>query len=347
MRTLAILFGGRSSEHEVSIRSARAVAAAAQDRFRVEPVAISREGLWQAGEGAWRALETGRVEGGEPLKAFLPRFPAADAVFPVLHGPFGEDGTVQGLLELLDLPYVGPGVLGSAAGLDKVVAKQLFEANGLPVLPWTWDLAEGWLADPEAARRRVEERFTYPVFVKPANAGSSIGVTKVHGPEELIPALERASRYDRKVIVEQGIPAREIEVSVLGNDDPQASVPGEVVPGHEFYDYADKYLDDKSRLLIPAPLPRELAERIRRLAVAAYRALDGAGMSRVDFLLHKETEEPYVNEVNTIPGFTEISMYPKLWEASGLPFPDLVERLVDLAVERHRQRARIRLEVDL
>jgi D-alanine-D-alanine ligase len=262
------------------------------------------------------------------------RLAELDVVFPVLHGTFGEDGTVQGLLELAGVPYVGCGVLASALAMDKPAAKDVFGAHGLPVLPYQVVNRKMWRRDPTQVIAGIESELTYPLFVKPANLGSSVGVSKVHDRSELAPALDVAARYDRKMVVEQGIEAREIEVSVLGNDEPIASVPGEVVPSREFYDYEAKYVDQDSELFIPAPLDGDLVERVRQMAVRAYKALDCAGMARVDFLLDKASGELWLNELNTIPGFTQISMYPKLWEATGIGYSELISRLIDLAAER-------------
>jgi D-alanine-D-alanine ligase len=264
-----------------------------------------------------------------------------DVIFPVLHGPYGEDGTVQGLLELAGVPYVGCGVTSSAVGMDKAVMKDVFTAHGLPHPRYRVVLRRQWEAEPERVMRDLERNFPYPMFVKPANLGSSVGVTKAHDGEELWSGLDEAARYDRKLIVEEGIEqAREIEVSVLGNDKPEASLPGEIIPCNEFYDYAAKYLDGTSQLLIPAPLLPEQTRRFQELAVAAYRAVDCTGMARVDFLLAGRDSGIYLSEINTIPGFTSISMYPKLWEASGLAYPALIDRLIELALEQHADRLR-------
>jgi D-alanine-D-alanine ligase len=262
-------------------------------------------------------------------------FPQVDVVFPVLHGPYGEDGTVQGLLELADIPYVGAGVLGSALGMDKIAMKAIFRNHGLPVVEHLALKRRDWERDPEAMMELIEKELGYPCFIKPANLGSSVGITKVHWRSELAPALNLAARYDRKMLAEQAVNAREIEVSVLGNDDPIASVPGEIIPCREFYDYIAKYIDDRSELIIPADLPPELTRRIQELAIAAFLAVDCAGMARVDFLLDRDTGELYVGELNTIPGFTPISMYPKLWEASGISYSELIDRLIELALDRH------------
>jgi D-alanine-D-alanine ligase len=267
-------------------------------------------------------------------------------VFPVLHGPYGEDGTVQGLLELANVPYVGAGVLGSAVGMDKAVMKKLFAADGLPIVPSLTLLHHEWQGDRRAHTARVASELGYPVFVKPANLGSSVGISKARNEAELVDAVALALQYDRKVVVEAAVPqAREIECAVLGNDDPKASIPGEIVPSREFYDYEAKYLDEGSKLLIPAPLSVSETAEIQRLAIRAFRAVEGAGMSRVDFLMAGDTGALYVNEVNTIPGFTTISMYPKMWEASGLSYADLLDRLITLAIERHEERQALRTSV--
>jgi D-alanine-D-alanine ligase len=359
---VGVLFGGRSGEHDVSLRSAQAVMRAIdRGRFEVVPIGITRDGRWLVGGDPLRALAVesrlpleldpgggGEGRGREPVaragtRALAVTEPAwtgsVDVVFPVLHGPNGEDGTVQGLLELANIPYVGCGVLASAVAMDKPTAKRLFAAAGLPIARWfafTW---REWLRDRAAIVSRIERELSYPCFVKPANLGSSVGVSKVRQPGRLAEAVEAASRFDRKIVVEEAIDARELEVSVLGNDDPLASVVGEVVPAREFYDYEAKYLDDRSQLLIPAPISQEQAKATRAMALAAFKAIDGAGMARVDFFLERQSGRILVNEVNTIPGFTAISMYPKLWEASGLSFRDLVTRLIELALERHEERA--------
>ena len=269
-----------------------------------------------------------------------------DVVFPVLHGPYGEDGTVQGLLELANVPYVGAGVLGSAVGMDKAVMKTLFAARDLPIGPYVVVLRPEWNHNSSAVAARVASDLRYPVFVKPANLGSSVGISKAKSAGELGDAMELALQFDRKIVIEAAIPnAREIECAVLGNDDPQASIPGEIVPSREFYDYDAKYLDEGSKALIPAPLEESEVREIRRLSIAAFRAVDGAGMARVDFLIAGKTGEMYLNEVNTIPGFTTISMYPKMWEASGVSYPELIDRLITLALERHAEKQQLRTSV--
>jgi D-alanine-D-alanine ligase len=257
-----------------------------------------------------------------------------DVVFPVLHGPFGEDGTVQGFFELVGIPYVGAGVMASAVGMDKAIAKDIFRAHGLPIVIHRVFLRKQWHSVPESVIAECENAMPYPMFVKPANLGSSVGIHKAKTRAQLQVGLDDAARYDRKLIVEQGLDAREIEVSVLGNDDPIASVPGEIIPSKEFYSYAAKYLDDDSELLIPAPISPEHTEMIQQLAIMAFKALDCSGLARCDFLLEKETGEVFVNELNTMPGFTPISMYPKLWEASGISYSELIDRLIELAIER-------------
>lgn len=315
---VAVIYGGRSGEHEISLRSAEAIIAALNlDRYKVLHCVISKEGKWRP-----RAIQP---EPGANQEI--------DVVFPVLHGTFGEDGTVQGLLELADLPYVGPGVLASALAMDKDVMKGLCRALGIPVVESLTFLRDG--LDAGRAAEQTLRQLSLPVFVKPANLGSSVGISKAKTETELVEAITLACQFDRKVIVERAITGRELECAVLGNEEPQASLPCEIIPSREFYDYEDKYLLDKARTEVPADLPAETTEELRRLAVSAYRALQCEGMARVDFLLETATNQLYVNEVNTIPGFTSISMYPKMWEHSGLPFSQLLDRLIDLALARH------------
>ena len=347
---VGVLFGGRSSEHEVSLASARNVMEALQQAgHTVVPIGITPHGRWLPAPDALARLTAHAVDDpanhAEDGWGLLPHsspnqaLPAIDVIFPVLHGPYGEDGTVQGLLEMANLPYVGCGVLSSAVAMDKVVARQLFALAGLPQTRYEVITRKVWRAEPDGVTDRIEATLGYPVFVKPANLGSSVGISKAHDRVELVGALVEASRYDRKLLVEEAVPnAREIEVSVLGNDAPIASVPGEIVPGNEFYDYDAKYIDDNSKLLIPAPLDSETTALVREQAVRAFKAVDGEGLARVDFLLDGKSGEIYVNEINTMPGFTRISMYPKLWEASGIPYPELVDRLVRLALERYADR---------
>ncbi len=352
-RTIGVIFGGRSGEHEVSLVSATSIMGALpRDRFEVVPIGIGKDGVWYAGNGVMEFLKRG-TSGDAVYPAVLSADNAGgvitldggrgsvklDVVFPVLHGPYGEDGTVQGLLDLAGVPYVGCGVLASAVAMDKVVSKELFIARGIPTAPYVWFLSSEWRRDPDAQVARIEQALTYPLFIKPANMGSSVGIFKIHDRAELVANVPDSARYDRKVVVEQAVPdAREIEVSVLGNDRPEASVPGEIFPSNEFYDYDAKYVDGKSKDAIPADLPEETAREIRRLAVEAFLAVDGAGLARVDFLVSRADDSIFLNEINTLPGFTSISMYPKLWQATGLPYPELLARLVDLAMERHREK---------
>ncbi len=340
---VALIFGGRSAEHEISLISAGAIHRNLdRSKFDVRSIYITRAGLWKPVEAP--GTDVAALEKG-PAFSFLPwesGAPAggvrADIYFPVLHGPFGEDGTIQGLLEMAGVPYVGAGVAGSALGMDKALAKAVLRDRGLPVVPSVAVTEAEWRADPDALLRRVRRALRTPYFVKPANLGSSVGITKVVRAAALTAALDLAFRYDAKALVEQGVAGRELECSVLGNASPEASLAGEIIPFREFYDYADKYVDGRTKFVIPARLPSRTMERVRALAVAAYRALDASGMARVDFFLEKGTDRLFVNELNTIPGFTEISMYPKLWAATGLPFPRLLERLVELGFERHRDR---------
>jgi D-alanine-D-alanine ligase len=341
---VALLFGGRSAEHEVSIASARAVFKNLDPaKFDVASIFINREGRWRrvaSPQLPASELAEGMFHDFLPWSGAAAEAVRADIYFPVLHGTYGEDGTIQGLFDLADVPYVGAGVLGSAAGMDKAVMKELFRSRGLPIVPHRVILEADWSRRKEAIRRTLRRRFRPPLFVKPANLGSSVGVTKVKAWDGLVPAVTAAFRFDRKVIVEQGVAGRELECSVLGNDEPEASLPGEVIPHREFYDYADKYLEGKTSFGIPARLPATLVRRVRRLAVEAFLACECAGLARIDFFLETKTGRVYVNEINSIPGFTEISMYPKLWAASGLAFGPLVERLIELGFERHRARRR-------
>jgi D-alanine-D-alanine ligase len=310
-KTIAIIYGGRSGEHEISIRSAESIMKALDpERYHIIKYFISKEGRWSP----------------RPINPEPGRNPEIDVVFPVLHGTFGEDGTVQGLLELADLPYVSAGVLASAAGMDKEVAKRLMRDRGLPVV-------EYYLACDS-----TKNPFGYPVFIKPANLGSSVGISKASNEEELRDAVALARQYDHKVLVERGIIGQEIECSVLGNQQPEAAMPCEVLPFKEFYDYEDKYILDKTQFRIPPALPPEKIEEVRRLAVECFRALECEIMARVDFLFESATGKLYINEINTIPGFTSISMYPKMWDHAGLPYPELLDRLLELAVERQQRR---------
>jgi D-alanine-D-alanine ligase len=334
---VGLIYGGRSGEHDVSHMSARTVLAALREAgYHPVPIQISREGEWGIGNQGSGIGDRIAQSTDHPITQLSG---LVDLIFPVLHGPYGEDGTVQGLLEMLDLPYVGCGVLASAVGMDKALSKQLFQAAGLPQTPFCTVMRSHWQADPEGTLAQLEQRLTYPMFVKPANLGSSVGISKVKRRADLAPALTLAAGYDRKLVVEQGVDrAREIEVSILGNDQPQASLPGEVIPSNEFYDYAAKYLDDRSQLIVPAALSPGLTEEVQALAIRAFQVIDGSGLARVDFLLSGDGEL-LLNEINTMPGFTHASMFPRLWEASGLALPALVHRLIELAQARHAGKA--------
>lgn len=350
-----MIFGGRSGEHEVSIASAASIFKHLDPaRYEAVPIRIEKDGRWVLTGKVPTALSAADVlkePGGEALQTIEPTAAVSrqgvDVVFPVLHGPYGEDGTVQGLLELANIPYVGCGVLASAAGMDKAVMKVLFAAHGLRVGPYIVAMRRDWEGGAAGLTGRVARELGYPVFVKPANLGSSVGISKARSDAELQQAMALALQFDRKVVIEAAVPnAREIECAVLGNDEPEASVPGEVIPSREFYDYAAKYLDgDASRTLVPAPLDPEQAEDIRRMAIGAFRAVDCSGLARVDFLLGRDSGDIYVNEVNTLPGFTTISMYPQMWAATGLPYPKLIDRLIELALERHREKQQLRTSI--
>jgi D-alanine-D-alanine ligase len=377
---VGVLYGGRSGEHEVSLASAASVFAHL-DRKRYEPVPIriEKDGRWALADKppatmiAGEVIEQARLEAARPMREgrevhFVARpsdetilsidrsrgrdaeVPAAivtglslDVIFPMLHGPYGEDGTIQGLLELANVPYVGAGVLASAVGMDKGVMKVLFAARGLPVCPYRVVLRHEWASHAAKIAADLEKSLNYPMFVKPANLGSSVGISKAKDTEGLHAAMALAGSFDRKIVIEAAVPdAREIECAVLGNDAPEASVPGEIIPSREFYDYESKYLDEGSRSVIPADVPKKLAEQVRKLSIEAFKAIDGAGMSRVDFLLSRGDGALFVNEVNTIPGFTTISMFAKLWAASGVDYPALLDRLIALALERHEDKQLLR-----
>ncbi len=380
---VGVIFGGRSGEHEVSLVSATSIMSSLdKDRYEVVPIGITKAGKWIAGTESLQLLKEGKER--DQLHVFLPADPTErrlllaaekgrqmekssqsisgqlDVVFPVLHGPFGEDGTIQGLFELADIPYVGAGVLGSAIGMDKIFQKQICTQLRLPTVDFLWFRTADWQANASAERslllpnqignmtqeqmmRTIIERLGLPVFVKPPNLGSSVGISKAHDEKELWQAIEEAARYDRKVLVEKAVPnAREIEVSVLGNQSPRASVAGEVFPSNEFYDYDAKYVDGSSGFQIPADLREDLHRAIRDTAVKAFLAIEAEGMARVDFLLDRQSNEFFLNELNTIPGFTHISMYPKLWLASGMSYTELLDELIRLAIERHEQRQSLR-----
>ncbi len=351
---VAVLFGGQSGEHEVSLMSATSVIHNLDtSKYALDLIGITKAGAWKyydglvenISDGTWEAQARPAVFPGDPTYQgfFLmedPRniFPV-DVVFPVLHGPRGEDGTIQGLLELSGIPYVGCGVLASSTGMDKAAAKAIFSSLNLPQGPFYTLLLEDWNKNQEQHIHEMEKVFSYPCFIKPANMGSSVGITKAHNQQELIDGVMQAGRYDRKIVVEAFIPCREIECAVLGNNHPKASILGEIVPSKEFYDYEAKYFDGGvSKLFIPADIHDEKAQEIRELAVLAYRALDCSGLARVDFFLEKETGKIYLNEINTIPGFTQISMYPKLWEATDIPYGKLLDALIELAKDSYNER---------
>ncbi|MZP28595.1 D-alanine--D-alanine ligase [Heliobacterium undosum] len=355
-QTIAVICGGRSGEHEVSLTSAQSIVNALdRSRFNVLTIGIDRRGAWWLGPEVIEKLRKGQQPYGRRVY-FLPdptcpglveeniaggQQPIPiDVFFPVLHGPNGEDGTIQGLFETANVPYVGCGVLASACGMDKAIMKALFAQSGLRQLPYLVVLRSRWESARDQVIGDVESRLGYPCFVKPANMGSSVGISKAANRAELVAAFDDAVRYDRKLVVEKGINVREIEVSVLGNDEVAASVPGEIVPAHEFYDYDAKYAAADSRLLIPAPLAADDVATFQEMAIRAFRAVDGSGLSRVDFLFDKDSGEVYINEINTLPGFTSISMYPKLWEATGIPYEELLSRIVDLGLARHREKQR-------
>jgi len=357
---VGVLFGGRSGEHEVSLASAASIIRGLDpDKFEAVPIGISKEGHWMIGGAAQKMLPEVLRDGQRVVMSADPSEAALitmggnslgqklDVIFPVIHGTFGEDGTLQGLLELAGLPFVGAGVLGSAIGMDKDVAKKLMQVAGIPVVPWIAVQRADWERDPRTILKAIEKKFKYPVFVKPATLGSSVGMTKVHSRAELGPALSMAAEFALKIMVERSVNAREIEVSVLGNHDPQASIPGEIVPHREFYDYAAKYLEEGTKLLIPAKLKKSEIKKVKEMAIAAFRALELSGMARVDFFIEKRGGKIFLNEVNTIPGFTSISMYPKLWEANGIPFRELITRLIELALEQHREKARTKYQIEL
>ncbi len=363
---VALLFGGQSAEHDVSLRSGQTVMGAFDDqRYEVIPIGITRHGRWVSGGDPMAALaaaspmfhlgegeqasgvsldeeETSALAAasGSDTSLAIPSSMTqdVDVVFPALHGPMGEDGTLQGMLELAGIPYIGAGVLGSSVAMDKAMTKTVLTQAGLPQLPWRMVLRRDWERDASAITEWITGAIGYPCFIKPANLGSSVGISKVTSPAELPAAMEIAGRHDRKIVIERGVNAREIEMAILGNDDPVASVAGEIVPREGFYDYNAKYIDDSAELIVPAEIDRDLLGYLQGLAIDTFRALDLAGMARVDFFVERDTDRVYINEVNTLPGFTSISMYPMLWEASGVPLAELVDRLVQLALERHADR---------
>lgn len=339
---IAVIFGGQSSEHEVSRVSASSVIKNLnKDKYDIIKIGITKTGTWHVFDGLVEAIQDGSWEKA-PLSSGFSVIEEikekAEVIFPVLHGLYGEDGSIQGLLELMNKPYVGPGILGSALGMDKAFAKKIFEYEGLPQARYLVLTRNQLKEGTKNIIHKIEERFGYPCFVKPSNAGSSVGISKAHNRSELIEALNLAGSHDRKIIIEEFIEGRELECSVLGNDDPIASVVGEVLPSREFYDYDSKYNDGTSQIIIPAKLEDETSNKIREYAIQAFKALDCCGLSRVDFFLHKKTGQIYINEINTIPGFTDISMYPKLLEASGIKYSELLDRLIRLAIEKFEEK---------
>lgn len=358
---LGLIFGGRSGEHEVSLMSAGSIFMALDaEKYEVLQIGITHEGVWLVGEDVLGVMAHSQTKGLIPATMLpdptregiytfredqsgelLEHLANLDVVFPVLHGTFGEDGTLQGFFEINGIAYVGAGVLGSSLAMDKGVFRDVMKTHGIPVVETLTVLRKDLESQASQVMDCAEELAPYPLFVKPANLGSSVGVSKCRNRSDLLEGLMEAARYDRRILVERGVNAREIEVSVLGNDDPIASLPGEVIPGAEFYSYEAKYYDDRSKLLIPAPISPELTEQIQHLALEAFRVIDCAGMARVDFFFDKDNNKLILNELNTIPGFTKISMYPKLWEASGMSYPALIDKLIDLALERMQERERI------
>jgi len=368
---VGVIYGGRSGEHEISLASAAAVFQNLDpERYESIPIRIEKDGRWALARRPPALVSAGDVirankseltdqareahlvahPGGDTLMTIDRRDDGAavaglalDVVFPVLHGPYGEDGTVQGLLELANVPYVGAGVLASSVGMDKAAMKLVFAARKLPICDYDVVLKRDWQRDARAVMNRIVKQLGFPVFVKPANLGSSVGISKAKHASELRDAIEFAAQFDRKIVVEAAVPsAREIECAVLGNDEPEASVPGEILPSREFYDYEAKYLDEASKTVIPAELTKNMTDEVRNLAVAAFKAIDCAGMARVDFLLAGDSGTLYLNELNTIPGFTTISMYSKMWEASGVTYAQLLDRLIALAIERHAEKQQLR-----
>jgi D-alanine-D-alanine ligase len=356
---VGIIFGGRSVEHEVSLVSAASVINALdKEKYDVVPIGITPAGKWlSSGETLYLLKEKKSIDNEQehilvpdPRKQSLVALgeidnagKPLDVIFPLIHGTYGEDGSIQGLLELADIPYLGAGVLGSAVGMDKVIQKELLQQACIPVSPCVWFIFDTYKTQQKKNISEIERKLKYPLFIKPANSGSSIGISKAGSRKELLTSIEQAAQFDRKILVEQGVKyAREIECSILGNDNPSASVLGEIVPSNEFYDYDAKYVDGKTTEVIPAKLPKHIAKKIQAYALAAFRTLDCAGMARVDFLVNRKTNRIVLNEINTIPGFTSISMYPKLWQASGLSFSALLDKLIQLAIERHEKKKKLK-----
>ena len=364
---VGLIFGGRSGEHEVSFCSASSIIKAInKDKYTVVPIGITKEGRWISPQDSELALQSGKIEGKSTVillkdpsgNALIrttnnqrsdksPALERVDVIFPALHGPYGEDGTIQGLLEVANIPYVGAGVAASAISMDKDLMKTIFQQRGLPILKWMTIRRKEWQKDKEKILSSIENGFEYPLFVKPTNLGSSVGITKVHEKEELEGAIDLASSYDRKILIEEGLEeVREIECGILGNDEPRASVVGEVRPAGEFYDYDSKYIDGGTQLIVPAELPDDVSKKVQDIALLAFKAVDAVGMARVDFFVSKKENKIYLNEINTIPGFTSVSMYPRLWMASGVPYSDLIDQLIQLALERYQDKNQNKISYD-
>jgi len=364
---VGLIFGGRSGEHEISFLSASSIIKAInKDKYSVVPIGITKEGRWISPQDSELALQSGKIEGKSTVILLndssgnslictdnnqrlekSSNLEKVDIIFPILHGPYGEDGTMQGLLELANIPYVGSGVAASAISMDKDFMKTIFQQRNLPILNWMTIKRKEWQKDKEKILSLIQNDFEYPLFVKPANMGSSVGITKVHKKEELEKAIDLASSYDSKILIEEGLEeAREIECAVLGNDEPRASVVGEVKPAGEFYDYNSKYIDGGTQLIVPAELSDDVSKKVQEIALRAFKAVDAVGMARVDFFVSKKENKIYLNEINTIPGFTSVSMYPRLWVASGMTYSELIDQLIQLALERHQDKKQNKISYD-
>lgn len=358
---VAVVFGGRSGEHEVSIVSAKnIIEAMSPEKYDVFPVGITKEGKWLTGSHAINAFKTGDYSGltevtlntksgsNELIHLEKGEYKGIkiDIFFPALHGPYGEDGTIQGLFEIANVPYTGCGVLASSVGMDKLITKALWEQAGLPVIPYIGINKRAWDNDPDEVMTRVEHELHFPVFVKPSNMGSSVGVTKVKKKDELKNAIDLACEFDHRILIEKGLEVRELECAVLGNDEPVAAHVGEVIVGREFYDYKDKYVEGKSRTEAPADIPRRLEEKIQKIAIRAYKVLDCCGLARVDSFYDRKTKEILINEINTMPGFTKISMYPQMWEASGVSYPELIDRIIELGFDQFKKKSQKKISFE-
>lgn len=357
----AVVFGGRSGEHEVSIVSAKNIIEAMdKEKYDVIPIGITKDGRWLSGDNAISAFQSGDYSrlaevslnsksGSNELLHFKDNTYEklhVDIFFPALHGPFGEDGTIQGLFEMANVPYTGCGVLASSVGMDKLMTKAVWEQAGLPIIPYVGVNKKAWDNDPDEVVRKVENELDYPVFVKPANMGSSVGITKVKSREDLRKAMDLACQFDHRILIEKGLKIRELECAVLGNDDPRMAHVGEVLVGGEFYDYSDKYIDGKSSTQVPADIPRSLEKEVQDMALRAYKVLDCSGLARVDIFYDKHTKDLHLNEINTMPGFTSISMYPKMWAESGIPYAELIDKIIELGFERHKKKNEKKISFD-